>query len=290
MIAAYDRSALDQTGSGHFSPIGGYFDAKDMVLVLDVARFKYPPHWISAERLWKAMLPIDPTTGRSRGWIYLRRRAQGVSLGFTLSCEGDDLKGFARRLSATVEQLGSGARIEEFATALLPVATHLTVRVPSSNAHEEAIGAARDAVRKLSLFTRVEQAVGVERAEAVTLLLIAIADRLAPARRDELLAPPTDASTDGPLAAEIANLRDQLAALWTITEDQRRRAPPTGTALTRSRSAHHRGRDVEHCMGVDALGIEQPLVPAHEAGSRITPSCRDHISTDRDQNSAWAAA
>ena len=220
VIAAYDRSALDQTGSGHFSPIGGYFDAKDMVLVLDVARFKYPPHWISAERLWKAMLPIDPTTGRSRGWIYLRRRAQGGSLGFTLSCEGEDLKGFARRLSAIVEQLGSGARIEEIATALLPVATHLTVRVPSSNAHEEAIGAARDAVRKLSLFTRVEQAVGVERAEAVTLLLIAIADRLAPARHDELLAPPIDASTEGPLTTEIANLRDQLAALWTITEAQ----------------------------------------------------------------------
>lgn len=109
VIAAYDRAALDQTGSGHFSPIGGYYAAKDMVLVLDVARFKYPPHWISAERLWQAMHPIDPATGRSRGWIALRRRAQGVSLSFTLSCEGEDLKGFARRLSAIVEDLGPQA-------------------------------------------------------------------------------------------------------------------------------------------------------------------------------------
>jgi glutathione gamma-glutamylcysteinyltransferase len=224
LIAAYDRAALDQTGSGHFSPIGGYFAARDMVLLLDVARFKYPPHWISAERLWQAMHPIDPTTGRSRGWIFLRRRTQGVSLGFTLSCEGEDLKSFARRLSSIVEQLGPEARIEELATALLPIAAHLTVRVPSSSAHQEAIGAARDAVRKFPLFSRVEQAVGVERAEAVTLLLITISERLAPTRRDELRALLTEAGTDEPLAAEIANLRDQLAALWTITEAQPRTA------------------------------------------------------------------
>jgi len=64
VIAAYDRSALDQTGSAHFSPIGGFHAARDLVLVLDVARFKYPPHWIPAERLWKAMHPIDPATAK----------------------------------------------------------------------------------------------------------------------------------------------------------------------------------------------------------------------------------
>lgn len=217
LIAAYDRAALDQTGSGHFSPIGGYFAARDMVLVLDVARFKYPPHWIPAERLWQAMHPIDPTTGRSRGWISLRRRAQGVSLGFTLSCEGADLRGFGRGLSSIVEQLGADASIEELATALLPIATHLSVRVPSSDAHRDAIGAAREAIRELPLFSRVRQAVGGERAESVTLLLVAISSRLAPARRDELAALLAGATTDDLLAAEIANLRDQLAALWTIT-------------------------------------------------------------------------
>jgi glutathione gamma-glutamylcysteinyltransferase len=219
LVAAYDRAALDQTGSGHFSPIGGYYAATDMVLVLDVARFKYPPHWISAERLWQAMHPIDPATGRSRGWIALRRRPQGASLGFTLSCEGEDLKGFARRVSSIVQDFGPEARIEELAIALLPIAAHLLERVPSSSAHHEAIAAARDAVRKLLLFSPVQRAVGDERAEAVTLLLIAISERLAPASRDELAALIAQATTDDPLAAEIANLRDQLAALWTITED-----------------------------------------------------------------------
>ena len=53
----------------------------------------------------------------------------------------------------------------------------------------------------------------------MTLLLIAISDRLAPARRDELAALLAQAEQDESLAAEIANLRDQLAALWTITSE-----------------------------------------------------------------------
>ena len=66
LIASYDRAGMGQTGSGHFSPIGGYHAARDLALVLDVARFKYPPHWVSAERLWRAMQPIDPATGHPR--------------------------------------------------------------------------------------------------------------------------------------------------------------------------------------------------------------------------------
>lgn len=72
LIASYDRASLGQTGSGHFSPIGGHASARDLLLVLDVARFKYPPHWLSLPMLWEAMLPRDPTTGRSRGFIELR--------------------------------------------------------------------------------------------------------------------------------------------------------------------------------------------------------------------------
>jgi glutathione gamma-glutamylcysteinyltransferase len=73
VVAAYDRASLGQTGSGHFSPIGGYHRARDLALVLDVARFKYPPHWVSAKSLWRAMRPVDAATGRSRGWLTLRR-------------------------------------------------------------------------------------------------------------------------------------------------------------------------------------------------------------------------
>jgi glutathione gamma-glutamylcysteinyltransferase len=45
MICAYSRQVLGQSGEGHFSPIGGYHPASDHVLIMDVARFKYPAHW-----------------------------------------------------------------------------------------------------------------------------------------------------------------------------------------------------------------------------------------------------
>ncbi len=48
-VLSYSRSVLGQTGDGHFSPIGGYHPDRDLVLILDVARFKYPPHWVSLE-------------------------------------------------------------------------------------------------------------------------------------------------------------------------------------------------------------------------------------------------
>lgn len=86
LIAAYDRSALGQTGAGHFSPIAGYHRARDLVLVLDVARFKYPPHWIPADRLWHAMAPVDPATGLARGWVLLRRARSGRAQARRAAC------------------------------------------------------------------------------------------------------------------------------------------------------------------------------------------------------------
>jgi glutathione gamma-glutamylcysteinyltransferase len=73
LVVSYTRAALGQTGQGHFSPIGGFHAARDLVLVLDVARFKYPPHWVPVQKLWEAMLPLDPATGKSRGFIELAR-------------------------------------------------------------------------------------------------------------------------------------------------------------------------------------------------------------------------
>ena len=69
IIANFSRKALDQTGDGHFSPIGGYHKNKDLVLILDVARFKYPPFWVPLERLWHSMAVEDKTTNSSRGYF-----------------------------------------------------------------------------------------------------------------------------------------------------------------------------------------------------------------------------
>ena len=47
--------------------------ASDTCLILDVARFKYPPHWVSISGLWASMKRIDPETGRERGYALLTR-------------------------------------------------------------------------------------------------------------------------------------------------------------------------------------------------------------------------
>eukprot|EP01083_Nonionella_stella_P298774 1014033_1 len=69
IIVSYSRAGLQQTGDGHFSPIAGYHKQKDMLLIMDVARFKYPPHWVKTEVLYDAMCRMDKTCNKTRGWI-----------------------------------------------------------------------------------------------------------------------------------------------------------------------------------------------------------------------------
>lgn len=76
VVAAYQRRELGQTGDGHFSPVGAYVASKDMVLIFDVARFKYPPHWVSLQTLWNAMTSINDFTGRSRGFFSLEKSSK----------------------------------------------------------------------------------------------------------------------------------------------------------------------------------------------------------------------
>ena len=72
---SYDRSVLGQTGTGHFSPIGAYHAKTDQVLILDVARFKYPPHWASLKEVFCAMRTLDKDTGLPRGLAVLSKDA-----------------------------------------------------------------------------------------------------------------------------------------------------------------------------------------------------------------------
>ncbi|UJR31717.1 hypothetical protein I4U23_019197 [Adineta vaga] len=80
LVCSYNRSTLEQTGSGHFSPIAGYHVQEDLVLILDVARFKYPSHWISIELLWQSMCTIDSTTEKSRGFYLITKWSRDLSM------------------------------------------------------------------------------------------------------------------------------------------------------------------------------------------------------------------
>ena len=80
LALSYDRKALGQTGSGHFSPCAGYNEEVDMLLILDVARFKYPPNWIKLQTMYKAMNSKDSTTEKPRGYILLEKEANKILL------------------------------------------------------------------------------------------------------------------------------------------------------------------------------------------------------------------
>ncbi|XP_022953839.1 glutathione gamma-glutamylcysteinyltransferase 3-like isoform X1 [Cucurbita moschata] len=105
VITSYHRGAFKQTGSGHFSPIGGYHTGKDMVLILDVARFKYPPHWVPLTLLWDAMNTIDSATGLPRGYMILSKLPRGPSILYTLSCQHDGWNSVIKYLTEEIPQL-----------------------------------------------------------------------------------------------------------------------------------------------------------------------------------------
>ncbi|MDO9708401.1 phytochelatin synthase family protein [Paracraurococcus lichenis] len=71
VIANYSRRAIGQEGEGHFSPIGAFDAASDSVLILDVARYKYPPVWVPVPELLQAMQTVDTDAGKARGLLLL---------------------------------------------------------------------------------------------------------------------------------------------------------------------------------------------------------------------------
>jgi hypothetical protein len=73
VLVNYLRSEIGQERGGHISPLAAYDEASDRFLILDVARYKYPPVWVEAEDLWRAMTTIDSTSGKTRGFVLISR-------------------------------------------------------------------------------------------------------------------------------------------------------------------------------------------------------------------------
>ncbi|CAG8600792.1 13028_t:CDS:2 [Dentiscutata heterogama] len=91
MIISFSRAAMKQTGDGHYSPIGAYNSDKNMALVLDTARFKYPSYFASADLLYNSMLPLDKETGLSRGYFLLSYNPSHKTISLCkLSSEGNN--------------------------------------------------------------------------------------------------------------------------------------------------------------------------------------------------------
>ncbi|MDR3503694.1 MAG: phytochelatin synthase family protein [Legionella sp.] len=69
IIVNFLRTELQQQGGGHHSPIAAYDEKTDRVLILDVARYKYPAYWVKIEDLWSAVNTKDKDM--HRGFIII---------------------------------------------------------------------------------------------------------------------------------------------------------------------------------------------------------------------------
>jgi hypothetical protein len=75
VLIDFSRGDLGQDIGAHWSPLAAYHAGTDRFLVLDVARFRYPPYWATAADLHKAMNTTDPDSGKSRGFVVVSQRA-----------------------------------------------------------------------------------------------------------------------------------------------------------------------------------------------------------------------
>ncbi len=74
LLVNYYRPLVGQEGGGHISPLAAYNAEGDRILLLDVARYRYPSVWIRTEDLWQAARAVDSSSGRSRGLVSIRSR------------------------------------------------------------------------------------------------------------------------------------------------------------------------------------------------------------------------
>eukprot|EP00471_Norrisiella_sphaerica_P001466 CAMPEP_0184480530 /NCGR_PEP_ID=MMETSP0113_2-20130426/2033_1 /TAXON_ID=91329 /ORGANISM="Norrisiella sphaerica, Strain BC52" /LENGTH=548 /DNA_ID=CAMNT_0026859071 /DNA_START=130 /DNA_END=1774 /DNA_ORIENTATION=- len=133
LIACYSRAVLSQTGDGHFSPIAAYHEDSDMVLIMDTARFKYPPHWVPLKLLLRAMREKDKESGQPRGYMRLSRASgdggPSSSVLFVLTLR----KGFDESALRSIRRFFASVRSSKIEQAATGATTAATARATPSN-------------------------------------------------------------------------------------------------------------------------------------------------------------
>ena len=69
VLVNYLRASLGQVGGGHWSVLAAWDAQSDSVLILDVAKYKYTPVWVSISILRQAIATMDTTSNKSRGLV-----------------------------------------------------------------------------------------------------------------------------------------------------------------------------------------------------------------------------
>jgi hypothetical protein len=76
VIVNYLRKALGEERGGHISPLAAYDAKTDRFLILDVARYKYPPVWVKTADMFAAMNTPDAANDyKSRGFVLVTAAA-----------------------------------------------------------------------------------------------------------------------------------------------------------------------------------------------------------------------
>jgi len=243
VVAAYSRKALGQSGDGHYSPLGGYHRGRDLALILDVARFKYPPHWAPLPAVWEAMQPEDPETQRPRGYFVLSRADERAPI----CCAVEDPGSWARLEELVIDAFREAAADTTNTKELPSLAVlvgKLAARIPEgvlpvlapslshphpgavrddgsdvATAREREALALFDEVRSTRMFDLVRGAVGSSGhpAELATILILSLPRELASALPEsvsaELEAMRTPEALSPRVHAEVLRVRAQLTAL-----------------------------------------------------------------------------
>ncbi len=75
VIINYLRKAIGQEKGGHISPLAAFDADDDRFLILDVARYKYPPVWVKTADLFAAMNTQDSdNNNQTRGYVLIARK------------------------------------------------------------------------------------------------------------------------------------------------------------------------------------------------------------------------
>jgi len=79
VVVNYLRKSIGQQVGGHISPLAAYDENADRFLILDVARYKYPPVWVATSVLYHAMNTTDASNdNQTRGYVLISNVEAGV--------------------------------------------------------------------------------------------------------------------------------------------------------------------------------------------------------------------
>jgi glutathione gamma-glutamylcysteinyltransferase len=224
LIASYSRAALGQTGDGHFSPLAGYHRRRNLALVLDVARFKYSPHWVTVGSLFSAMRIQDSATGRSRGFIELERASSPCNLGFVFTNREGGWQRLARFVDLEARQLldntkpeSARAAIQVVLAAAADAATGIVLRETADAHHQHAVGSVLAQLRETPVFDYAAQDCSQIVPELATVLFYLLPHdtwrSLAPEVTAELVRLGDLERLEQPLSSDVSVLRRQLQEL-----------------------------------------------------------------------------